>query len=47
MQTLKRVLAGPWVPAELGKLPYLWATSLAFMLFKYFYSPVSRSSWAC
>jgi two-component system sensor histidine kinase DesK len=41
MQTLKRVLAGPWVPAELGKLPYLWATSLAFMLFKYFYAPVS------
>jgi two-component system sensor histidine kinase DesK len=38
MQILKRVLAGPWVPAELGKLPYLWATSLAFLLFKYFYA---------
>jgi two-component system sensor histidine kinase DesK len=41
MQTLKRVLAGPWVPAEMGKLPYLWATSLAFLLFKYFYSTAS------
>ncbi|MFC5551144.1 sensor histidine kinase [Massilia aerilata] len=40
MQTLKRVLAGPWVPADLGKLPYLWAMSLAFLLFKYFYSTV-------
>ncbi|ALK95755.1 histidine kinase [Massilia sp. WF1] len=41
MQTLKRVLAGPWVPPDMGKLPYLWATSLAFLLFKYFYSAVS------
>jgi two-component system sensor histidine kinase DesK len=41
MQRYKRVLAGPWVPAEMGKLPYLWATSLAFLLFKYFYSTAS------
>jgi two-component system sensor histidine kinase DesK len=41
MERIKRVLAGPWVPAELGKLPYLWATSLAFLLFKYFYASVS------
>ncbi len=41
MERFKRVLAGPWVPAELGKLPYLWATSLAFLVFKYFYSPFS------
>jgi two-component system sensor histidine kinase DesK len=41
MQGFKRVLAGPWVPPELGKLPYLWATSLAFLLFKYFYSAVT------
>lgn len=41
MERFKRVLAGPWVPADMGKLPYLWATSLAFLLFKYFYSEVS------
>jgi two-component system sensor histidine kinase DesK len=41
MQTLKRVLAGPWVPAEMGKLPFLWAMSLGFLLFKYFYVSVS------
>ena len=39
MQTLKRVLAGPWVPPELGKLPYLWAFSLTFMLWQYFFVP--------
>jgi len=38
MEQIKRVLAGPWVPPELGKLPYLWSMSLAFLLFKYFYS---------
>jgi two-component system sensor histidine kinase DesK len=37
MQRLKRVLAGPWVPPELGKMPYLWAFSLTFMLWKYFF----------
>jgi two-component system sensor histidine kinase DesK len=41
MKTLKRVLAGPWVPAEMGRLPYLWAMSLSFLVFKYFYSPAS------
>jgi two-component system sensor histidine kinase DesK len=41
MERFKRVLAGPWVPAELGKLPYLWSTSLAFLVIKYFYSPVT------
>jgi len=40
MERFKRVLAGPWVPADMGKLPYLWATSLAFLLFKYFYSTI-------
>jgi two-component system sensor histidine kinase DesK len=39
MQTLKRVLAGPWTPPDMGKLPYLWAMSLTFLIFKYFYSP--------
>jgi two-component system sensor histidine kinase DesK len=41
MERFKRVLAGPWVPADMGKLPYLWAMSLTFLLFKYFYSAVS------
>jgi two-component system sensor histidine kinase DesK len=41
MERFKRVLAGSWVPADMGKLPYLWAMSLAFLLFKYFYSAVS------
>jgi two-component system sensor histidine kinase DesK len=37
MDKIKRIVAGPWVPAELGKMPYLWALSLTFMLWKYFY----------
>jgi two-component system sensor histidine kinase DesK len=37
MDKIKRMVAGPWVPAELGKMPYLWALSLSFMLWKYFY----------
>jgi two-component system sensor histidine kinase DesK len=37
MDKIKRMMAGPWVPAELGKMPYLWALSLVFMLWKYFY----------
>jgi len=41
MERFKRVLAGPWVPPDMGKLPYLWSMSLAFLLFKYFYSSVS------
>jgi two-component system sensor histidine kinase DesK len=41
MQTLKRVLAGPWVPPDMGKLPYLWAMSLSFLLWKYFYMSAS------
>ena len=41
MERFKRVLAGPWVPPDMGKLPYLWAMSLSFLLWKYFYSQVS------
>jgi two-component system sensor histidine kinase DesK len=41
MQTFKRVLAGPWVPPDMGKLPYLWAMSLSFLLWKYFYMSAS------
>jgi two-component system sensor histidine kinase DesK len=39
MERIKRVLAGPWVPPELGKIPYLWAFSLTFMLWQYFFVP--------
>ncbi|TFW35579.1 sensor histidine kinase [Massilia horti] len=41
MKTIKRVLAGPWVPPELGKLPYLWAFSLGFLFWQYLYRPPS------
>ncbi|XLZ69655.1 sensor histidine kinase [Massilia sp. SR12] len=37
MGKLQRLLAGPWVPAYLGKAPYLWLLSLNFLLWKYFY----------
>jgi two-component system sensor histidine kinase DesK len=37
MNTIKRVLAGPWVPPEQGKMPYFWILSLAFVLWKYLY----------
>jgi len=46
MKTRKRVLAGPWVPPEMGKMPYLWAFSLTFMLWKYFYMPASLAELA-
>jgi len=39
MERIKRVLAGPWVPPEMGKMPYLWACSLTFMLWQYFFKP--------
>jgi two-component system sensor histidine kinase DesK len=37
MKTLRRVLAGPWVPPEMGRMPYLWGCSLVFLLWEYFY----------
>jgi two-component system sensor histidine kinase DesK len=37
MDKIKSMLAGPWVPPALGKLPYLWALSLVFTLWKYLY----------
>ena len=36
---LRRLRTGPWVPPELGKMPYLWAGSLTFMLWQYFFKP--------
>lgn len=38
MDKIKRILAGPWVPARHGKLPYLWMCSLGYLLFKYWYT---------
>ena len=35
MKTIRSVLSGPWVPPELGKMPYLWALSLVFLTWKY------------
>ncbi|UVW29430.1 sensor histidine kinase [Massilia sp. H6] len=40
-QGLDRVLAGPWIPPEHGKLPYFWLLSLGYMGWKYFYVPPS------
>jgi two-component system sensor histidine kinase DesK len=37
MNPLRRVLAGPWTPPEMGKMPYLWACSLGFLLWQYFF----------
>lgn len=37
MDKIGRALAWPWIPPELGKLPYLWVASLAYMLWKYAY----------
>jgi two-component system sensor histidine kinase DesK len=42
MQRMKQLVAGPWVPPELGKMPYLWGMSLVFLLWKYFYALPSR-----
>lgn len=35
MKTIKRVLDGPWVPPEHGKMPYLWTLSLVLLAWKY------------
>ncbi|MES2127984.1 MAG: sensor histidine kinase [Pseudomonadota bacterium] len=37
MDKIKRALAGPWVPPQFGKAPYLWMLSLCFFLWKYVY----------
>ncbi len=36
---MRRISGGPWVPPELGKMPYLWAASLVFMVWQYFFKP--------
>lgn len=38
---IKRVIHGPWVPASVGKAPYLWIHALGFFLIKYFVAPAS------
>jgi two-component system sensor histidine kinase DesK len=37
MNKIRQVLAGPWVPPELGKMPYFWLLSLGYLGWKYFY----------
>lgn len=37
MNRFTRVLAGPWLPPEVGKMPYLWGSCLAFLLFQYIF----------
>jgi hypothetical protein len=37
MHTIRRRLAGPWIPPDHGKAPYLWAFSLSFFYWKYLY----------
>ena len=37
MERIRRVLAGPWTPPELGKLPSLWILSLGYLGWKYAY----------
>ena len=35
MKPIRRILAGPWVPPEYGKTPYLWVCALLFMTCPY------------
>ena len=41
MNTIRQVVAAwwarPWIPAEYGRLPYLWLLSLGYMFWKYAY----------
>jgi two-component system sensor histidine kinase DesK len=37
MNKITRALAQPWVPPDLGKMPYLWLASFGFFLWKYLY----------
>lgn len=36
-QTMARLWAGPWIPSEHGRLPYLWLLSLGYMFWKFAY----------
>lgn len=37
MNTIRTLLARPWIPPEHGKLPYFWLLSLGYMGWKYAY----------
>ncbi len=37
MNAIRRLWAGPWIPPELGKMPYFWLLSLGYMFWKYAY----------
>lgn len=46
MNNIKRALALPWVPPEFGKMPYLWVSTLCFLLWKYLYVTPSAAELA-
>jgi two-component system, NarL family, sensor histidine kinase DesK len=37
MNRISTLLAGPWIPHEFGKMPYLWLLTLGYMGWKYVY----------
>jgi two-component system sensor histidine kinase DesK len=37
MTTLRQALARPWIPADYGKLQYMWLLSLGYLFWKFFY----------
>jgi len=37
MNRIARLLRGPWLPPEHGKMPYFWLLSLGYMGWKYLY----------
>lgn len=48
MKRIKYLVVRPWVPAALGKGPYLWIFSLVFFVGRYFYSrPSALELAAC
>lgn len=47
MNSIRRVIKGPWVPPAHGKAPFLWAFSLLFLLWKYAYVRPGALELAC
>ncbi|GAB3426443.1 sensor histidine kinase [Massilia solisilvae] len=43
MNTIQRILKGPWIPPEFGKMPYMWLFSLCFVWWKYLYVVPDRT----
>jgi two-component system sensor histidine kinase DesK len=47
MNIIKRIFQQPWLPARVGKAPYLWVFSLSFLLWKYAYVAPSKLEVIC